>query len=148
MATSTVSVPCSCCLPVPYETTVTDRITGSYSHSGSVYSTEYSTLIMDSSLTPRGSVVGSASNSGVDDYGDIGGVYFDNQTVTTRPDGTYACSGLSTIPSPVDVEVVKDGNRLRIDWHATNSPYCGLGLDGLVGIRGVTFKFYWEISHV
>ena len=134
MATSTVTVPCSCCLPAPYETTITDRATGGSSHSGSVYSKSYAATIMDSTLTPRCTVVGLASNSGIDDWGTIGGVFFD---------ATPNCTNLAIVPL-TDVNVVKDGDKLRVDWEAINSPACGAGLAGFVGIRALTFRFYWE----
>jgi hypothetical protein len=144
----TVTVECSCCtcpVPPPYETTVTDRITGASSHSGSVYSIEYPDCVMGYvTHTPRCSVVGAGARDGLDDTGTIGGVTFDNQEVTENEDGGYTCSGLSTIPSPTEVEVVIEGNKLRVDWSTINSPYCGLGTDGPTGLRAVKFTFYWE----
>jgi hypothetical protein len=142
-AATTSSFPdeCPCIIPSPYETTVTDRISGASSHSGSAYSEEYYDCVMNNiNYIPRCSVV----SGGVDDYGKIGGVHFENQTVTQNPDGTYKCSGLTQISGPVEVAVIKDGNRLRVDWSITNSPFCGLGTAGPCGLVGVTFKFYWE----
>ena len=80
---------------------------------------------MNSTLTPRCTVVGLASNSGVDDWGTIGGVFFEARA---------NCAGLALVPN-TNVEVVKDGDRLRVDWEAINSPACGAGLAGFVGIR-------------
>lgn len=130
----------------PYEVTVTNRVREA-THSGSVYSTEYCDYLFftNSNATPHCTVVVEGSG-GIDDYGTIGGVYFDNQTVTPNPDGTYTCSGFTTIPEPVEVAVVDEGYRLRVDWFVVNSPYCGAGVTGNCGLVNVKFKFYWTFN--
>lgn len=125
--------------PDIYSITVTDRVVGAASHSGTVYSKEYSVNLMNN---PKYTPYCEVSGGGIDDWGSIGGASFNNQTVTQRPNGVYECSGLSTI-IPTSVEVVKEGNKLSVGWSTTNSPYCGLGLEGPTGLVGVTFKFGW-----
>jgi hypothetical protein len=129
-----------CTQPLPEDNVTTTSMIEGPSHGGSTWSRVYTDEeLRCENFVPRCEV----TSGSLDDYGTIGGVYFNNQIVTPRPDGGYDCSGLTSINQPTEVAVVRDGNSLRVDWSITNSPLCGRGTSGWCGMQGVNFRFYW-----
>jgi hypothetical protein len=132
-AVATDAFPEECLVPPPpYQTTVTELTSfasNQGSNSGSVYSIAYpNDVITNPRLVPKCRVNG----GGLDDSGSIGGVGFKNNV---------PCHSISTIRTPTEVSVVKDGARLRVDWSTQNDAKC----KGPTGLSGVSFTFYWIV---
>lgn len=131
--------------PADYTTTVTSMTKGP-SHSGRAETPEYTDEQLHALCLNKYIMRCQVLGGGLDDSGTIGGVTFSNQLIRPRPDdsGLSDCVGISSIDEPTNVNVKKNGNKFYVSWTVQNSPFCGAGTSGNVGMQGVAFRFYWE----